>query len=220
MLKKHVTLGVLSFILLAAVLILAIIIYQQHLHKPNMLSQERLVDLRKEYLAYNEDPPFTSMDRPTFESIMERSETVVIGEVVSELPEYTVELVKPGTTDQVIDDKAKSQGLSNSTASFKQYELKVIKHVAGETVEDTIPIVYNAAFVGYEPALKPGMSIITGITKGKDVHEGKYFFTRFGTYYIVDDQYVLSAVDDGFSKTMNGRTLDDLIDRILEIFER
>lgn len=219
MLKKQVTLGILCFILLASLVILAVFMYQQHLHKPNILSQERLEDLRKEYPAYNEDPPFASIARPTFESIMERSETVVIGEVVSELPEYTVELVKPDTTDQIIDDKAKSQGLSNSTASFKQYEIKVIKHIAGEPVEDTIPIAYNADFVGYEPALKPGMSIITGIAKGKDVHEGKYFFTRFGTYYIVDDQYVLSAVDDGFSKTMNGRTLDDLIDRILQIFE-
>lgn len=209
----------LSLILLAAVVILVGFFYQQHLHKPNILSQERLAELRKEYPAYNEDPPFTSIARPTFESIMERSETVVIGEVVSELPEYTVELVKPGTTDQIIDEKAKSQGLLNSTASFKQYEIKVIKHIAGEPVKDTIPIVYNADFIGYEPALKPGMSIITGIAKGEDVHEGKYFFTRFGTYYIVDDQYVLSAVDDGFSKTMNGRTLDDLIGRILNIFE-
>ena len=88
MLKKHVTLGVLNFILLAAVLILAIIIYQQHLHKPTCYHKKDWWISERNISHIMKIPPFTSMDRPTFESIMERSETVVIGEVNIELPQY------------------------------------------------------------------------------------------------------------------------------------
>jgi hypothetical protein len=73
MLKKQVTLGILCFILLASLVILAVFMYQQHLHKPNILSQERLEDLRKEYPAYNEDPPsynqFRSSSQANFQLI-------------------------------------------------------------------------------------------------------------------------------------------------------
>lgn len=217
MIKEWATRRTLILFLTAAIIVIIFAFQNQSRHQ--QLSQERLLELRREYPAYNEDPPFASMIRPSFEEIMDRSETVIIGEVVAELPEYTVDLVKPGTVDEQLEQKMKSKGLPSYQASFKQYEVKVTKQIAGEPVEDVIKLAYNADFAGFEPELKSGMSIVTGIAKGQDVHEGRYFFTRFGTYYVVEGRYVLSAVDDEFSKTINGHPLDVLIEHIVKIKE-
>lgn len=68
-----------------------------------------------------------------------------------------------------------------------------------------------------EPELKTGMNILVGMTEGTGVHQGTYFFTRFSTYYIVDGDYVLSAVDDAFSKQMNGQKVGCLVEKVTEI---
>lgn len=204
--------------LLAAVILIIFVVTFLATQQPTRLSQEQLLELREEYPAYNRDHPLIEVIRwPTFQEVMERVDAIVIGEVIAEIPEYVVNLSRPLMIDERLLEKESSLELPPSTARFRQFEVKVIKHIAGEPVEDIIHLSYNAMFAGYEPDLSPGMSIITGIGKGRDLHEGKYHFSRFGTYYVIDDQYVLSTVDDEFSSTMNGQTLDIFIDHILEI---
>lgn len=202
---------------LIVVIAIAMIIGFQVLGKETLqpLSPERIAELREQYPAYNEDPEFVTMKSSSFMEIVDIAETVIIGEVISELPPYEVDLGKLGEVHEKIGDKQASQGLPIYKPSFVQYEVQVEKVVRGEPVKDTILLAYNSDFVGYEPKLEKGMKIVSGVSAGQELHEGKHFFTRFGTYYIVDDHYVLSAVDDSYSKLMNGPTLDSLINEIV-----
>src|SRR5690606_21428106 len=93
----------------------------------------------------------------------------------------------------------------------------VAQHISGMPVNETIELAYNAMLESYEPKLRDGMEILVGIVEGPGVHQGKYFFTRTVTYYIVEKEYVLSVVDDDFAKLMNGKKVDQLIARIKEI---
>lgn len=178
------------------------------------LSPERISQLRIDYPAYNENPELVDMKVPTFEEIIKGVDSVIIGRVVRELPPYEVDLSP--LLQPELRAKENASGIS-SKHQFHQVEIEVVRHISGKPVNKVIPLAYNAMFEGYEPRLKTGMIIVVGIANGSGVHQGKYFFTRFGTYYIVDDEYVLSAVDDAFSQQMNGHKVDRLIEKIKEI---
>ncbi len=99
--------------------------------------------------------------------------------------------------------------------------MKVDKVVTGEDVEKDTFLFYNADFAGVEPELKPGMKIIAVVKKGTTGEQiGGYSFTRYGTYYIVDDDYVLAAYEGeseeilDFTEQTNGIQLDDFMDKI------
>ncbi|WP_213536028.1 hypothetical protein [Paenibacillus sp. J45TS6] len=79
-------------------------------------------------------------------------------------------------------------------------------------------MMYNSELSDMEPYLRPGMKIIAAVKKmvGPQQEEGSYTFTRYGTYYIVDDHYVLSAFDSeskeisSFTNITNGRSINNL----------
>jgi len=181
------------------------------------LSPQEITELRNEYPVYNGQLAIASSMPLTFQEIIEGVDSVVIGEVLAELPPYEFILspLSPGET--AIQEKKKNEGGEESTEKFVQYEFRVTDIISGYSVEDHIFLSYNAVLKGIEPDLKPGMKLILGIIKGKSVHEGKYTFTRYGTYYIVNEHNVLSTFDDEFSKTMNGQTLDQFI-KIIKSF--
>ncbi|WP_239328410.1 hypothetical protein [Paenibacillus sp. ACRRX] len=158
------------------------------------------------------------MKKQSFQEVTKLTETIITAEVIGELPEYDIDLTGlPNTPENKINQKRKQNGLSTLTATFTQYEVKVLETINGNPVTGNIKLVYNSVFRGIEPDLKKGMKIVTAIAAGKLAHEGKYYFTRYGTYYIVDNDFVLSAVDDEFSIKMNGRLLKEFIEEISTI---
>lgn len=70
---------------------------------------------------------------------------------------------------------------------------------------------YKPEFTSFQVAVKKGV--------GKE-QEGSYSFTRYGTYYVVEDDYVLSAFEGqteemkAFSRETNGYKLNLLIAEI------
>ncbi|WP_028544192.1 hypothetical protein [Paenibacillus taiwanensis] len=182
------------------------------------LSADRIHELRQEYPSLDGEHATYHMKKQSFQDVTKLTETIITAEVVGELPEYVIDLTGlPNTPEDKINQKRKQNGLPSLTATFSQYEVKVLETVNGKPVTGNIKLVYNSAFRGIEPDLKKGMKIVTAISAGKLAHEGKFYFTRFGTYYIVDNDYVLSAVDDEFSVKMNGRPLKEFIDEISTI---
>lgn len=126
--------------------------------EPPQLSPERIAQLRLEYPAYNTFPELILINPSTFLEIAEKAESVIIGQVIKQLPQYEVNLI-------------------SDRLSFVQYEVAVEKVISGEPTADTIYLVHNAMFIGHEPELKSGMRLILGTAAGKDVHEGKHFFS-------------------------------------------
>ncbi|WP_028544195.1 hypothetical protein [Paenibacillus taiwanensis] len=204
------------FSLVACSIILLVISYLViYSNNSGSLSSERIHQLRLNYPAYNNESAMYHVKRPSFQEIAKVSESIISAEVIGELPEYEIDLFgQPNTPEFKINEKMKKNGLPTKRATFVQYEVKVLETLNDEPVNGNIKLVYNKAFKDAEVDLKKGTKIITVIAKGDTVHEGKHFFTKFGTYYIVDNDYVLSAVDDDFSKKMNGKTVTSLLDEI------
>ncbi|MCR8846392.1 hypothetical protein NQ117_22150 [Paenibacillus sp. SC116] len=189
-----------------------------NVHKENTLpslTPERIQQLREYYPVYNYDPPNYAFRPISYQEIIERSETVIVAESIGELPEYETDLFgKLGIPEQKVNEKITSKVIQPIHSKNTQFEVKILESISGKPIEGTIRLVYSSDFRGYEPALKPGMKIVTGIAQGETLQGDKYYFSKHGTYYIVDNDYVLSAVDDDFSKYMNGGTVHSLIQKI------
>ncbi|WP_028544197.1 hypothetical protein [Paenibacillus taiwanensis] len=213
--RNYKTFMVAGFLMILVVVLL--LIYTGVNAAPT-LPTERLQELRVSYPASNADHPYYNSRRLTFQEVVNQAESIIRAEVIGQLPEYEVDLFgAPNTPEYKVNEKKKNLSMPTSAAKFTRYEVKVIETISGIPVTGSIELVYNSDFKGVEPDLKTGMEIITTIGAGERSHAGKYFFTRYGTYYIVDNDYVLSAVDDDFSKKMNGKTMETLLDEIKEI---
>lgn len=187
--------GIIVVLIIAIVLIVEL---TKQKIEPPQLSPERIAQLRLDYPTYNTSHELVYVNPLTFLEIAEEAESIIIGKVVKQLPQYEIDLIM-------------------EKYNFVQYEVAVEKVVRGKSTADTIYLAYNAMFIGHEPELKRGTRLILGTEAGKDVHEGKHFFSRYGTYYIVDDHYVLSTTDDEYSKVMNGKSLQALIKEIKDV---
>ncbi|GBF75579.1 hypothetical protein PA598K_03997 [Paenibacillus sp. 598K] len=210
MLSKPIAITLLALI---ACLSIGIVYLSSQTKADDYLSAQKIEALRADYPIYDKDPDFLSTVPLSFQDVFEGVDSVVIGSVVEALPEYSITLPLESEADKAVDEKNKELGF-DPRREFVQYKLKVEKLIAGEAVDDEIILSHNAMFVGIEPELKPGMELLLGLSKGMDMHEGKYFFSRYGTYYIVEDDYVLPAYEDQVSKTLTGASLTQLIDTI------
>lgn len=90
-------------------------------------------------------------------------------------------------------------------------------------MEGHVQLFYNADFKGVEPDLKPGMNIVVSVKKGTaPAQQDKYSITRYATYYIVDENYVLAAFQGQtdemkvFTDQTDGTTLAHLVEIIKE----
>ncbi len=187
------------------------------------MNEDEINRLREKYPLYEEDPPLIDMRKPKLEDLVKRADAFVLAEVVEALPDYTVELIEDSDTPEgKLYEKGKEYGMQN-TASFMQFRVRVIENITaessgkGEDVRGEIIIAMNAQFRGYAPGPEPGMRIVTPVAKGEGKHEGKYFYSKYGFYYVTDDDHVLSAYveDDGYE--FSGRTLDHLKKKIREL---
>lgn len=212
-------------VLISITLIIILTIYSIQPESPS-LSEVQINELRSQYPLYESNPASIQMKEPKIEEVYSISDTVILGEVVEVLPEYTIELVQGSDTPEgKIYEKWKAYGITNF-ASFLQYRVKISEDITGnnfdnnEDIGKDIIIAVNSQLKGDVPELLPGMKIITPIKKGKDKHEGKYFFSKYGFYYVTDDGYVLSAFAEDSKNNFTGKTLDFLKSKIKEMFDK
>lgn len=188
----------------------------------NLLPQERIKELREEYPLSTNTPATISMREVSFREVMTYGDGVVVAEVMKVLPNFRVELTTdPGTPERKMADKDRANGVTPYQPEFISYQVKVHEVVTGDHVAEDTFLFYNADFAGMEPELKPGMKIIAVVKKGTTGEQlGGYSFTRYGTYYIVDVNYVLAAYEGeseelrGFTEETNGIQLDAFMDKI------
>jgi len=207
------------FIVLGCLLLVSLLIPKDK-HIENYLSAEKVEELRHEYPIYNKDPDFLSTRPLAFEEIMGGVDSIVIGYIDEMLPSYQISLPLVGESDKAIYEKNKALGFDQKD-EFIQRKLKVEKLVAGAPVNDEVILSLNAMFKDIEPQFKTGMKILIALEKGNYMHEGKHFFSRYGTYYIVEENYVLPAYEkvDYDSKKLTGASLDQLITTIQSVRE-
>lgn len=161
------------------------------------LSEERILELRKTYPVYNDYGPLTDMMHPSFQKIVSLSTLYVVGEIIDQVEDASTSfMAEPGTPEYRVQQKSSKDGIVEPTIQhYKQYEIKVLRYLAGERTKDSIIVRLNAADVGYYPNLTPGLQLILPLGKGKGKHEGVFFTSKAGMFYIVDQKYVLSVMD-------------------------
>ncbi|UPK43908.1 hypothetical protein [Paenibacillus pabuli] len=188
----------------------------------DVLSQDRLQELREDYPLSPQSLVTPWMKKVTFREIMDFSDAVIVAEVVSVLPNFSMVLTtEPDTPERKMADKQETAGMTPYEAEFVSYEVKVHEVITGGDVAKETFLFYNAAFAGIEPELKPGQRIVTAIKKGVGPEQrGGYSFSRYGTYYIVDGNYVLSAYGGfsnkalEFTKQTNGIRLEQFVKKV------
>ncbi|WP_019913813.1 hypothetical protein [Paenibacillus sp. HW567] len=191
------------------------------------LSPEKIKELRKEYPLSTGSPKNVDLRDLTFKEVLDYTDSVIIAEVVQQMPDFSVDLItEPGTPEGDLAEKLKESGLQPYKPEFTSFQVNVDEVVTGEKVGSTINLIYNSEFKGVEPDLKPGMKIVVAIKNGVgEEQKGSYSFTRYGTYYVVEGDYVLSAFEGQseemrtFSRDANGNKLENLISEIKALKE-
>lgn len=188
----------------------------------DVLSQDRLQELREEYPFSPQSLVTPWMKKVTFREIMDFADAVVVAEVVSVLPNFSmVVTTEPDTPERTMTEKQETTGMTPYEAEFVSYKVKVHEVITGADVAKETFLFYNAAFAALEPKLMPGQRLVTAIKKGVESEQrGGYSFSRYGTYYVVDGDYVLSAYEGfsnealEFTKQTNGIKLDQFVKKV------
>ncbi|WP_315794066.1 hypothetical protein [Paenibacillus sp. BIC5C1] len=188
----------------------------------DVLSQERLQELREDYPLSPQSLVTPWMKKVTFRKIMDFADAVVVAEVVSVLPNFRMVITtEPDTPERKMAEKQETTGMTPYEAEFVSYEVKVHEVIVGEDVAKETFLFYNAAFAALDPKLMPGQRIVTAIKKGVESEQrGGYYSSRYGTYYIVDGDYVLSAYEGfsnealEFTKQTNGIKLEQFVKKV------
>ena len=186
------------------------------------LSPEKIQELRKEYPLSIGAPVNVNLRDLTFKEVLDHTDSVIIAEVIQQIPDISVELITaPGTPEGNLTAKEQEAGMNPYKPEFTSFQVNVKEVITGEEVENTINLIYNSDFKDIEPNLKPGMKIVVAIKNGVGAQqEGSYSFTRYGTYYVVEGDYVLSAYEGqseemrDFTLQTNGKPLENLISEI------
>ncbi|NMM52546.1 hypothetical protein [Paenibacillus aquistagni] len=184
----------------------------------SMLSNERIHELREFYPAFNQSSPLSEQRDLTFEEVINLSETYIIGEVVKPLSNYEVDLSgEPGGSVHKVKEKLRDKGVATrDSIEYLQYEIKAIETIAGEPVNDTIIVTFSSDKTGYFPSFDQGKKFILPLGKEKGSKIGKYGTTKYGLYYIVDENYALSVVENSSTKAFNGKSVDEIVKTIRE----
>ncbi|MBD7971025.1 hypothetical protein [Paenibacillus gallinarum] len=191
------------------------------------LSQKRIQELRKDYpISMGTAASVNTRDVP-FNEILDFTDSVIVAEVVNQVEDVSVELpAESGTPEGNLAEKDRVRGIEPYKPTFISYEVTVDEVIVGDEVKDTVNIMYNSELSDMEPHLKSGMKIITAVKKRVgSQQEGSYTFTRYGTYYIVDNHYVLSAFESeseeisSFTNITNGRTINNLKNEIKKLWK-
>lgn len=187
------------------------------------LSPEQIQELRKEYPLATGYPALIEMRDFSFKELLGVADSVIVAEVIQQMPNFTVNLITdPETPEGKLAEKQRELGIELYTPVFSSFQVKVDRVVTGKKVEDTVNLFYNfSELKGIEPELKAGMKIVAAIKQGVGKEqEGGYSYTRYGLYYVVEGDYVLTAFEGqsdemkSFTQRTNGKSLDNLIAEI------
>ncbi|WP_195573746.1 hypothetical protein [Paenibacillus sp. 1001270B_150601_E10] len=192
----------------------------QYFNENDTLSDKRIQELRRTYPVNNGFGPLILVSTKPFHEIMELAPAFVLGEVVGQLDDATTSFTAQlGTPEYAVQQKSSNDGVVRpTTQTFSQYKIKVLEHIAGESIEDTFVLRITPYNYDYFPSMKPGMKYIFPLARGEGNHKGTYFTTKSGMFYMVDEKYVLPVMDkDPSYLTYQGKSIDTIIDAIREI---
>lgn len=201
-----------SHLFLLPVLLVVLIVNWTSWFSPP-LSEKEIDELRTTYPVYKGNPGLMSMREPTLEESVQYADTFVLAEVIEQLPEYTIKLISNAQTPEgEIYEKGEDFGLTD-TASFLQYRVKIIddlfdSQLVQKNDADEITISINSEFKGFAPELKPGMKFLSPVSVGTEIHEGRYSYSKYGFYYVTEDDYVLSAFPEDSKAELTGKQID------------
>lgn len=160
------------------------------------LSQAQIAELRETYPICGDDNKIPQVieksgKNPTWEEIKERSDTFVYATVDGEWTTY----------QRFIYD-------------WYEYPITVIEDTEGFFQPgEKLSIASNLALIEYNPDFRPGMKIFFPVML--ESQEGtRLDFSVEGTYYVTEDEHVLSAFDEdkiAMEKKMTGKKLSVLM---------
>lgn len=211
--KKSQFIGsIAAFLASLAVLIAAVSV---NLAQQNdRLSEAQIEALRAEYpICGNAGLVRASIGTPSLEQMKDRADTFVYGVVEGEMEVYS-EYISTGNS--ALDEKRESVGLGN-TYDFYQYTVSVIKDTSGILKKgDKIKLIANMDMIDYNPHLTDGMKIIVPTHLEDDIKK-QFSYGVYGTYYVTDDGYAVSAFDENkaqMKRSMSGVRVEKLLEEL------
>ena len=114
-----------------------------------------------------------------------------------------------------MDEKREAVGLGNEY-EFYEYPITVIEDTSGiYEAGDQITISDNVMFMEANPKLNSGMRVVVPVMVDDDVST-RANFNVYGTYYVTEDGYALSAFDEEVAQTraMTGVKVEALLEQL------
>ena len=182
--------------MITAIVLLAVLLFSLaglYMHEANrQLSADQITALREQYPLCGHIPPLFSMRFYTMAEVMENNDTFVYGTVEGEMSVYSKYI---STGDPELDKKRQENGIAD-VYDFYSYTISVIEDTEGiYKAGDKIRIESNTAFIDFNPHLSDGMKIVIPVA-GDSGPDGVTGFSAEGMYYVTEDGYVLSVIDE------------------------
>ena len=185
-------------VFLALLAVLCVLALMFAFPQEERLTSTQIENLREQYPIYGDINKITPLievaqAETSLEEISKRADTFVYGEVIEEVPVYSI----------------------YSYAKFYGYRLKV--YMDTENIFSTgeeITIVANTDFKDYNPSLSNGMKVVVPVKEFKS-QQGKYNFDVC-MYYVTEEGFVLSAFDEKeiLDKEYSGIKVEKLLEEI------
>ena len=185
-------------VFLALLAVLCVLALMFAFPQKERLTSTQIENLREQYPIYgdiNKISPLIEVAQveTSLEEISKRADTFVYGEVIEEVPVYSI----------------------YSYAKFYGYRLKVYKDTENIfSTGEEITIVANTDFKEYNPSLSNGMKVVVPVKEFKS-QQGKYNFDVC-MYYVTEEGFVLSAFDEKeiLDKEYSGIKVEKLLEEI------
>ncbi|MDP4088784.1 MAG: hypothetical protein Q8930_05875 [Bacillota bacterium] len=167
-------------------------------------------ELRAKYPAYSGFSPNANVFIWPFEEVLKDPEAhIIVGEVVGDTTKEEVPItLNPGTPEKKIDDKLRSIGMNPSHSIEVSYtKVRVLDNITANKIRSREITIFQVPPGDYEfiQPLKPGMKAVFVLSDGTDRYSGKYALDRYHSFYVTEDDYVLSM--SGFGDKYSGMRL-------------
>ncbi len=178
--------------------------------------------LRAHYPAFDSFPPNVSFSpdfKVTIEDVVEKLDLIIVGEVLESISDSKSDIdIEKGTPEAAIFDKQAKLG-NDVKSNRVQTKIRVLEILKGQEQSREIIARQSRLFVNYEPKCTPGMKVLLMLTAGKNESEGIYGMTKFGFFFITDDNRVVPAIsDEGFDR-FTGMYLNDFKNEIKKMIK-
>ncbi len=217
--KSKLFIGILGVIVIFATVSIVIINTPAYGNEKTAfsISNAEKSKLRTHYPAYDNFPPLGSINPDfhiTVDTMVKESEIIIIGEVIELTNDLYIDIsVEKGTPEAALFEKQAKLG--NDVKSTRvQTKIKVLESLKGQEDLKEIIAVQNRIFVNYEPKFKLGMKVVLLLQAGEDALKGKYHSSRYGFFYLTDDNRVVSAISDEDFDRFTGMNLNDFKNEI------